>query len=37
MEGKENERERYMNVWLPPVCPLLGTWPKTQACAVTGN
>ena len=37
MEGKENERERYMNVWLPLVCPLLGTWPKTQACAVTGN
>ena len=23
--------------WLPLVCPLLGTWPATQACALTGN
>ena len=26
-----------MNVWLPLVRPLLGTWPATQACALTGN
>ena len=32
-EGKENERERNINVWLPLMCPLLGTWPATQACA----
>ena len=26
------------NVWLPPLeCPLLGTWPPTQAGALTGN
>ena len=25
------------NVWLPLVHPLLGTWPKTRACALTGN
>ena len=37
-EGKGGkERERNINVWLPPVCPLLGTWPATQACAPTGN
>ena len=29
--------ERNNNVWLPLVCPLLGTWPTTQACALTGN
>ena len=33
MEG----RERNINVWLPLECPLLGTWPTTQACALTGN
>ena len=22
---------------LPPLCPTLGTWPTTQACAPTGN
>ena len=22
---------------LPLMCPLLGTWPETQACALTGN
>ena len=26
-----------MDVWLPLKCPLLGTWPTTQACALTGN
>ena len=35
--GKEGERKRNINVWLPLVCPLLGTWPATQACALTGN
>ena len=34
---REKERERNTNVWLPLVCPLLGTWPATQACALTGN
>ena len=24
-------------MWLPPVHPLLGTWPAIQACALTGN
>ena len=24
-------------MWLPLECPLLGTWPTTQACALTGN
>ena len=36
-EGKEKERERNINVWLPLTCPLLGTWPTTQTCALTGN
>ena len=36
-EGREKERERNMNVWLLLVCPPLGTWPATQACAPTGN
>ena len=35
--GKEKERERNINVWLPLPCPQLGTWPATQACALTGN
>ena len=33
-EGREKERERNINVWLP-LTP--GTWPATQACALTGN
>ena len=33
-EGNEKERERNINVWLPLTCPLLGTWPATQACAL---
>ena len=36
-EGREEERKRNINVWLPLVRPLLGTWPATQACALTGN
>ena len=36
-EGKEKEGERNIYVWLPLMCPLLGTWPATQACALTGN
>ena len=36
-EGKERERERNINLWLPLVSPLTGTWPTTQACALTGN
>ena len=36
-EGREKERKKNINVWLPLTCPLLGTWPVTQACALTGN
>ena len=36
-EGREKERERNINVWLPLACPTGGTWPATQACALTGN
>ena len=36
-EGREKERERNINVWLPLTHSLLGTWPATQACALTGN
>ena len=35
-EGK-GERERNNIVWLPVECPLLGTWPTTQACVLIGN
>ena len=35
-EGRKKERERNINVWLPLTHHLLGTWPATQACAVTG-
>ena len=35
--GREEERERNINVWLPLPCPLLGTWPATQARVLTGN
>ena len=35
-EGREKERERNINVWLPLVHPLLGTWVATQACALLG-
>ena len=33
----EGERERNINVWLPFMWSPLGTWPATQACALTGN
>ena len=36
-KGRERERERNINVWLPLPHPLLGTWPTTQACVLTGN
>ena len=36
-EGKEKERKRNINVWLPLTLSLLGTWPATQACALTEN
>ena len=36
-EGREKERERNINVWLPLMRPQVGTWPATQACAPTGN
>ena len=32
--GREEERERNINVWLPLTRPLLGTWPATQACVL---
>ena len=34
---EEKEREIKINVWLPLMHLLLGTWPTTQACALTGN
>ena len=37
MRGREKERERNISVWLPLTRPLLGTWPTTQAPALTGN
>ena len=37
-EGKgRRKRDRNIHVWLPLVHPLLGTWPTTQARALTGN
>ena len=36
-EGREKERKRNINVWLPLAWPALGTWPTNQACALTGN
>ena len=35
--GREGERERNINVWMPLVCSLRGTWSTTQAIALTGN
>ena len=35
--GRDGERERSTNVWLPLACPQLGTRPTTQAHAPTGN
>ena len=34
-EGNEKERERNISVWLSLMRPLLGTWPATQARALT--
>ena len=40
-EGREKGKETLMckrNIgWLPLACPQSGTWPTTQACALTGN
>ena len=36
-DGREKERERNIKMWLPLACPQPGTWPATQACALTGN
>ena len=36
-QGRVGERGRETSVWLPLECPLLGTRPTTQACALTGN
>ena len=36
-EGKEKERARNINMWLPLVHSALRTWPTTPACARTGN
>ena len=33
--GRKSEKN--LNVLLPLICPLLGTWPATQACALPGN
>ena len=33
-KGREKERERNINVWLPLAHPPLGTWPTAQACAL---
>ena len=32
--GRDGERGRDINVWVPLTCPPLGTWPATQACAL---
>ena len=34
--GRKRRREKSM-CGLPFACPLLGAWPATQACALTGN
>ena len=36
-EGREKQRDRNINVWLPLACPILGTWLATQAGTLTGN
>ena len=36
-EGREKERERNINAWLPLTHSPLGTQPTTQARALTGN
>ena len=34
---EEKERERNINVWLSVMHLVLGTWPATQVCALSGN
>ena len=37
-EGKGGrKRETSIGYWLPLSCAEMGTWPATQACALTGN
>ena len=36
-EGREKQRKRNISMSLPVVCPRLGPWPATQACALTEN
>ena len=37
-EGEEREKERERHIsWLPLACSQMGTWPTTQACALTWN
>ena len=36
-EKEGRKRERNINVWLPLMHPPFGTWPATQACALTEN
>ena len=36
-KGSEKEGERNISVRLPLMHHLLGTWPTTQSCALTGN
>ena len=36
-EGREKEKERNINMWLLVMRTLLGTWPTTQACGLTGT
>ena len=35
--GRAGDGERNINMWLPLERSLLGTWPSTQARALTGN
>ena len=37
MKGGRKRGREIINVWLPLMRPLLGTWPATQACVLTGN
>ena len=37
VEGREKDRERNINVWLPLTHPVLGTCSGTQSCALTGS
>ena len=36
-EEKDKERVRNINLWLPYMSPLLGTWSTNQVCSLTGN